>query len=169
MASPAQPTHIMALDLGTTGNRAILFDTEGKITAQAYRELTQHYPQPGWLEHDPRQIWQDTLWAMQTVLTKSGVSAQQIAAIGIAVQRETCLLWDKTTGRPLHNAIVWQDRRTAPFCQALAAAGHAAEIYRRSGLTLDAYFSATKLRWLLDRVEANLNDGLVLQLYLGGG
>jgi len=162
MTSPVHPTYVMALDLGTTGNRAILFDAEGNIAAQAYRELTQYYPQPGWLEHDPRQIWQDTLWAMQTVIAKARVSAQQIAAIGIAVQRETCLLWDKTTGRPLHNAIVWQDRRTAPFCQTLTAAGHAAEIYQRSGLTLDAYFSATKLRWLLNKVEANLNDGLGL-------
>ena len=134
-------SHVIALDLGTTGNRAILFDAAGQPVAQAYRELTQLYPQPGWLEHDPRQIWQDSVWAMRAVLEKAGVSARQVAAIGMAVQRETCLLWDKTTGRPLHNAIVWQDRRTAPICQALADAGHAAEIYRRSGLTLDAYFS----------------------------
>ncbi len=154
--APAQPTYVLALDLGTTGNRAILFDAEGKIAAQAYRELTQHYPQPGWLEHDPRQIWQDTVWAIQTVMAKSQVSTRQIAAIGIAVQRETCLLWDKNTGQPLHNAIVWQDRRTTDLCQALA--GDAAEIFHRSGLTLDAYFSATKLRWLLNRVEAGLTD-----------
>ncbi len=161
-----QPTHIMALDLGTTGNRAILFDASGQIAAQAYRELTQHYPQPSWLEHDPRQIWQDTLWAIQTVLAKAQVSAKQVAAIGLAVQRETCLLWDKTTGRPLYNAIVWQDRRTAGACQALA--GDAAEIYRRSGLTLDPYFSATKLRWLLDQVKAGRSDPVDPENILAG-
>lgn len=149
----AQPSYILALDLGTTGNRAILFDREGQQIAQAYRELTQYYPQPGWLEHDPRQIWQDTVWAIQTAIGKAEISAGQIAAIGIAVQRETCLLWDKTTGRPLHNAIVWQDRRTAPRCQQLADAGYQAEIYQRTGLTLDAYFSATKLQWLLETIQ----------------
>lgn len=148
-----QAAYILALDLGTTGNRAILFDRSGQIAAQAYRELTQYYPQPGWVEHDPRQIWQDTVWAIQTAMAKAQITAEQIAAIGIAVQRETCLLWDADTGRPLHNAIVWQDRRTASHCQQLAAAGYAAEIYQRTGLTLDAYFSATKLRWLLDQVQ----------------
>lgn len=151
----AQPSYIMALDLGTTGNRAILLDAEGKIIAQAYRELTQYYPQPGWLEHDPRQIWQDTVWVIQSVIAKAQIRAAQIAAIGIAVQRETCLLWDKTNGRPLHNAIVWQDRRTAPLCQQLAEAGYANEIYQRTGLTLDAYFSATKLQWLLKAIQSS--------------
>jgi glycerol kinase len=149
-----QPNYVMALDLGTTGNRAILFDATGQIVAQAYRELTQFYPQPGWLEHDPRQIWQDTVWVMQSVMAKATIQPAEIAAIGLAVQRETCLLWDKTTGRPLYNAIVWQDRRTAPQCQALAEAGYTAEIYQRTGLTLDAYFSGTKLQWLLDKVKA---------------
>lgn len=107
----------MALDLGTTGNRALLFDQHGQVLAQAYRELPQIYPQPGWLEHDPQQIWQDTLWAMRTVFQKAGIRAEQVAAVGLSVQRETCLLWDPTTGQPLHNAIVWQDRRTAPLCQ----------------------------------------------------
>ncbi|GAB4380405.1 MAG: glycerol kinase GlpK [Elainellaceae cyanobacterium] len=147
------PTYVMALDLGTTGNRAILFDGDGNIAGQAYKELTQYYPQPGWLEHDPREIWQDTRWVMQTALQKSQVQPTQIAAIGMAVQRETCLLWDKTTGRPLHNAIVWQDRRTAGICQQLTEAGYAADIYDRTGLTIDAYFSATKLIWLIDQVK----------------
>ncbi|NJO41066.1 MAG: glycerol kinase GlpK [Cyanobacteria bacterium CRU_2_1] len=147
------PTHIMALDLGTTGNRAILFDAEGNIAGQAYKELTQYYPQPGWLEHDPREIWQDIRWAMQTAIQRARVQPNQIAAIGLAVQRETCLLWDKTTGRPLHNAIVWQDRRTALRCQQLTQAGYAAEIYDRTGLTIDAYFSATKLAWLLEHIQ----------------
>lgn len=147
------PAYVLSLDLGTTGNRAILFDAQGAIISQAYKELTQFYPQPGWLEHDPREIWQDTCWAMQTALQKAGVSASNVAAIGISVQRETCLLWDKTTGRPLHNAIVWQDRRTAPLCNKLTEQGYAAEISYRTGLVLDAYFSATKLAWLLNHIQ----------------
>jgi len=147
------PAYVLALDLGTTGNRAILFDAEGAIVSQAYKELTQYYPQPGWLEHDPREIWQDTSWAMQTALQKAGVVASNVAAIGISVQRETCLLWDKNTGRPLHNAIVWQDRRTAPLCNQLTEQGYAAEISDRTGLVLDAYFSATKLAWLLEHIQ----------------
>lgn len=147
------PAYVLSLDLGTTGNRAILFDAQGAIVNQAYKELTQFYPQPGWLEHDPREIWQDTCWAMQTALQKAGVSASNVAAIGISVQRETCLLWDKTTGRPLHNAIVWQDRRTAPLCNQLTEQGYAAQISYRTGLVLDAYFSATKLAWLLNHIQ----------------
>ena len=148
------PAYILALDLGTTGNRAILFNAQGAIVSQAYKELTQYYPQPGWLEHDPREIWADTLWAMQTALQKAGVTASAVAAIGMSVQRETCLLWDKTTGRLLHNAIVWQDRRTAPLCNQLTEEGYADEIRDRTGLVLDAYFSATKLAWLLDQIQA---------------
>ncbi|PZD71739.1 Glycerol kinase [Acaryochloris thomasi RCC1774] len=140
--------YVMALDLGTTGNRAILFDAAGEPLTQAYRELPQHYPKPGWVEHDARDIWRDTRWAMQDVLQQANVEASQVAAIGLTVQRETCLLWDKNTGQPLHNAIVWQDRRTADRCQKLAE--HTKEIYDRTGLVLDAYFSATKLAWLLD-------------------
>lgn len=140
--------YILALDLGTTGNRAILFDAKGDLVGQAYQELSQYYPQAGWLEHDPTQIWQDTCTCMQQVVAETGVSASEIAAIGLTVQRETCLLWDRTTGQPLHRAIVWQDRRTAPICRELAS--YAAEIQQRTGLVLDAYFSATKLAWLLD-------------------
>lgn len=145
-------SYILALDLGTTGNRAILFDREGKIVSSAYKELTQYYPQPSWLEHDPREIWQDTCWAMQNALQKAGINANEVAAIGLTVQRETCLLWDKTTGRPLYNAIVWQDRRTANFCDRIKQEGHAEDIYQRTGLVLDSYFSATKLAWLLDYI-----------------
>ena len=141
-------THIMALDLGTTGNRAIIFDVAGGIVGQAYKELTQFYPQPGWLEHDPYEIWQDIGWAMGAAIADAGIEAGQLAAIGIAVQRETCLLWDRSTGEPLHPAIVWQDRRTASRCQQLAAQGQVENIYARTGLVLDAYFSATKLAWL---------------------
>ncbi|MBF2000734.1 MAG: glycerol kinase GlpK [Synechococcales cyanobacterium M58_A2018_015] len=159
--------YVMALDLGTTGNRALVFDRAGNIVGQAYRELTQYYPQPGWLEHDPRQIWQDTCWAMQTAIRKAGIQPSQIAAIGMAVQRETCLLWDKTTGRPLHNAIVWQDRRTAAHCQQLVEAGHAHDISERTGLTVDAYFSATKLTWLLEHIQT-LNPPVDLDHILAG-
>jgi glycerol kinase len=153
--STSSPAYVLALDLGTTGNRALLFDAQGAVVGQAYKELTQHYPQPGWLEHDPMEIWQGTCWAMQKVLQDTGVAASEVAAIGLTVQRETCLLWDKTTGKPLHNAIVWQDRRTAPLCTQLAQ-GYAKSISDRTGLVLDAYFSATKLTWLLEWVRLDL-------------
>ncbi|AGF52042.1 glycerol kinase [Synechocystis sp. PCC 6803] len=145
--------YVMALDLGTTGNRAILFDYEGNIVGQAYKELTQFYPKAGWVEHDALEIWRDTKTVMQEVVQKTAIQPQQIVAIGLTVQRETCLLWDKTTGQPLHPAIVWQDRRTAHFCGELTAAGYVDEIYERTGLVLDAYFSGTKLHWLLDWVK----------------
>lgn len=162
------PAYILALDLGTTGNRAILFDAQGSIVSQAYKELTQYYPQPGWLEHDPREIWQDTRWAMQTCLQKAGIAASAVAAIGMSVQRETCLLWDKKTGRPLHNAIVWQDRRTALLCNQLREQGYAAEIRDRTGLVLDAYFSATKLAWLLEHVQRWQDPSIELDNVLAG-
>ena len=149
----SQPDYIMALDLGTTGNRAILFDRSGKIVGQAYKELTQHYPQPGWLEHDATEIWQDVRWAMKAAIAEANITPTDIAAIGLTVQRETCLLWDKTTGEPLHKAIVWQDRRTAPLCDRLRAEGKADLVADKTGLILDAYFSATKLNWLLDAVK----------------
>lgn len=157
--------YILALDLGTTGNRAILFDKEGDVLAQAYKELTQYYPHPGWLEHDPTEIWQDTLSCIKKLFQEKNISPQAIAAIGLTVQRETCLLWDKTTGKPLHKAIVWQDRRTANMCQKLKAQGKADEIQETTGLVLDAYFSATKLAWLIDWVkrekpEVNLDNVL---------
>ncbi|MDZ8188650.1 MAG: glycerol kinase GlpK [Nostoc sp. ChiSLP02] len=143
--------YVLALDLGTTGNRAFVFDAEGKIVGQAYKELTQHYPQPGWLEHDPEEIWRDTCWVMETAIANAKITPSAIAALGLTVQRETCLIWDKTTGKPLHKAIVWQDRRTANLCHELQEQGYAQEIYDRTGLIIDAYFSATKLRWLLDK------------------
>ena len=145
--------YILALDLGTTGNRAILFDRSGGIVGQAYKELTQYYPQPGWLEHDAGEIWQDTRTMIESVLQDTKISSKEIAAIGLTVQRETCLLWDKTTGEPLHKAIVWQDRRTALMCQDLAAKGKDKKIQEITGLILDPYFSATKLTWLLNWVK----------------
>ncbi len=149
----------MALDLGTTGNRAIVFNRDGEIKGQAYRELTQHYPQPGWLEHDAAEIWNEVRWAMQKAVEDAQIEASEIAAIGLTVQRETCLLWDKSTGEPLHKAIVWQDRRTAPLCDRLRDEGKADLVYDKTGLILDAYFSATKLNWLLDKVkQQGVND-----------
>ncbi|MGK7877327.1 MAG: glycerol kinase GlpK [Xenococcaceae cyanobacterium] len=152
------PQYILALDLGTTGNRGILFNSQGAVAGQTYKELTQYYPQGGWLEHNPIEIWQDTLTVIQQVLQNTGISASEVAAIGLTVQRETCLLWDKTTGQPLHNAIVWQDRRTASMCRKLTEQGKAEEIQQRTGLVLDAYFSATKLAWLLDWVKREKPD-----------
>ncbi|NDJ23971.1 glycerol kinase GlpK [Nostoc sp. B(2019)] len=168
--------YILALDLGTTGNRAFVFNADCKIVGQAYKELTQYYPQPGWLEHDPLEIWQDTCWVMQTAIENAQIAPSAIAAIGLTVQRETCLIWDKTTGKPLHRAIVWQDRRTAPLCHQLQEQGYAQEIYDRTGLVIDAYFSATKLRWLLDHftdvdltnVLAGTIDSWVLWNLTGG-
>jgi glycerol kinase len=151
MTIPTQ--YILALDLGTTGNRAILFDVGGQVVGQAYVELTQYYPQSGWLEHDAGEIWQDTRVCIDRVLAETKISPSWVAAIGLTVQRETCLLWDKTTGQPLHRAIVWQDRRTAPLCRQLAQQGQTEMIRQRTGLVLDAYFSATKWVWLLDWVK----------------
>ena len=150
--------YVLALDLGTTGNRAILFDKQGNVVGQAYQELTQHYPHPGWLEHDATEIWQDTVSCMQKAIANCSAEASEIAAIGLTVQRETCLLWDKTTGKPLHKAIVWQDRRTSELCDRLKAQGKAEEIQQKTGLVLDAYFSATKLAWLIDWTKQNLPD-----------
>ena len=147
--------YVLALDLGTTGNRAILFDKNGEVVGQSYGELTQYYPHPGWLEHDPMEIWHDTRSCMEQVFRSTGVSPKEIAAAGLTVQRETCLLWDKTTGEPLHRAIVWQDRRTAQNCRELTQKGYAEKIQTSTGLVLDAYFSASKLAWLLDWVKQN--------------
>ncbi|MDJ0679928.1 MAG: glycerol kinase GlpK [Xenococcaceae cyanobacterium MO_167.B52] len=147
--------YVLALDLGTTGNRAILFNRQGNIVEQTYQELTQYYPQPGWLEHDAREIWRDTLSCIKQVIAKTNTNPHDIAAIGLTVQRETCLLWDKTTGQPLHKAIVWQDRRTANICNDLRQEGKAESIQQKTGLVLDAYFSATKLQWLINWVKQN--------------
>ncbi|MBF2067264.1 MAG: glycerol kinase GlpK [Calothrix sp. C42_A2020_038] len=154
------PKYILALDLGTTGNRAFVFNADGSVVGSAYKELTQYYLQPGWLEHDPLQIWNDTCSVMQAAIANSQIIPAQIAAIGLTVQRETCLVWNKATGEPLHNAIVWQDRRTAPFCYELQAQGYTQEIYDRTGLIIDAYFSATKLKWLLDNLDVDVNNTL---------
>ena len=144
--------YILALDQGTTSSRAILFDRAGQVLTVAQREFRQIFPQSGWVEHDAREIWRSQLAMAQDVLAKAGVGATDIAAIGITNQRETTVLWDRKTGEPVANAIVWQDRRTAQRCDALRAAGHLATIQKKTGLVLDAYFSGTKLQWLLDEV-----------------
>lgn len=148
----AEPHYILAIDQGTTSTRAILFDAEARAVATAQAEFAQHYPQDGWVEHDVEDIWRDTVATARNALAKAGLTAADIAAIGITNQRETTVLWDRVTGRPLHKAIVWQDRRTADACAALKAAGHEALVRERTGLLLDPYFSATKLGWLLDHV-----------------
>jgi glycerol kinase len=145
-------SYILALDQGTTSSRAILFDRQGQVVALAQQEYPQHFPQPGWVEHDPLDIWHTQLACAREVLQQSGTDAAEVAAIGIANQRETTVVWDRRSGEPLCHAIVWQDRRTAERCDALRAAGHAALIQRKTGLELDAYFSATKLEWLLTNV-----------------
>ncbi len=148
----ADAAPVLAIDQGTTSTRAILFDADLVPIAQARRDVRQHYPQPGWVEHDPEDIWSTVLATARDVLRQAGLRAASLAAIGIASQRETALLWDRRTGVPIHNAIVWQDRRTAGACDALERAGHAELVAARTGLRLDPYFSATKIGWLLDHV-----------------
>ena len=143
-------THILALDQGTTSSRSILFDAAGRIVGIAQREFTQYFPRSGWVEHDASEIWATQVATIAEVLARAQLTAADIAAIGITNQRETTVLWDRATGTPVARAIVWQDRRTADACARLRAAGHEAEINRRTGLVLDPYFSATKLAWLLD-------------------
>lgn len=145
--------YLLALDQGTTSSRAIVFDAAGNSLAQAQRELTQHYPQPGWVEHDPEDIWRSQLDTAREALARAGIPAGELAALGITNQRETTLLWERSSGRPLHRAIVWQDRRTADFCARLRADGLEPLFRQRTGLVLDPYFSGTKLRWLLDHIE----------------
>ena len=144
--------YILAIDQGTTSSRAILFDETLKIAAVAQEEFTQHFPQSGWVEHDPSDLWSSTAATCRAAMEKAGARAGDIAAIGITNQRETTLIWDRKTGKPIHNAIVWQDRRTHAQCQSLKAAGHEQTVTDRTGLLLDPYFSATKVAWLLDNV-----------------
>ena len=144
--------HILALDQGTSSSRSIVFDERGRIVAMAQREFRQIYPQPGWVEHDPMEIWSTQLDTAREALAKAGLKGGDIRAIGITNQRETTMLWNRRTGLPVHNAIVWQDRRTEPFCAQLRAQGLEPMVQRATGLRIDPYFSATKLRWLLDHV-----------------
>ena len=146
------PSKILALDQGTTSSRAIVFDDEARILAVAQKEFPQYFPQPGWVEHDAEEIWSSQLAVARAALRKAKLSASDIAGIGITNQRETTLLWDRRTGTPIHNAIVWQDRRTAEHCASLQRSHQAAEFRHRTGLVIDSYFSATKIAWLLKHV-----------------
>ena len=147
------PRYVLAIDQGTTGSTAMVFDQAGKVRGRGYSEFTQHYPKPGWVEHDPEEIWTVSLRVIRAALRSAKIKPADVAAIGITNQRETTVVWDRQTGRPVHRAIVWQDRRTAPLCDDLKRQG-VEELFRaKTGLVLDAYFSGTKLRWLLDHVK----------------
>ena len=145
-------TYLLALDQGTSSSRSIVFDAEGRIVAMAQREFRQHYPQPGWVEHDAQEIWETQLATAREAIAKAGLQARDLRAVGITNQRETTVVWDRRTGRPLHHAIVWQDRRGEPLCAKLREQGLDRAIRERTGLVVDSYFSATKIRWLLDHV-----------------
>ncbi|SDG28060.1 glycerol kinase GlpK [Sulfitobacter delicatus] len=146
-------THILAIDQGTTSSRAILFDSDMRVAATAQEEFPQHFPRSGWVEHDPGDLWSTTAGTCRAVIEKAGLRPDDIAAIGITNQRETTLVWDAKTGKPVHNAIVWQDRRTADFCRQLRDSGDDKIITERTGLLADPYFSGTKLKWILDNAE----------------
>ncbi len=144
---------LLALDQGTTSSRSMLFDLEGRPLGSAQREFPQHFPQPGWVEHDPNDIWESQIGTVRDVLSQTGTKPEEIIAIGITNQRETTIIWDRKTGKPVHNAIVWQDRRTANFCDELRARGLEESVSRKTGLVLDPYFSGTKIAWLLENVD----------------
>jgi len=146
-------SHILSLDQGTTSSRAIVFDHHGAIVSVAQNEFEQIFPQPGWVEHDPREIWSSQLGVATEAISMAGLAAKDIEAIGITNQRETAVVWERESGRPVYNAIVWQDRRTSKFCDQLKADGHEQTFREKTGLVLDAYFSGTKVRWILDNVE----------------
>src|ERR1700744_3456017 len=147
------PTHLIAIDQGTTSTRAIVFDAALRLVASAQQEFTQHFPADGRVEHDPEEIWQSVLATVQSAMAQAGITASDVAGIGITNQRETTLIWDRATEKPIHRAIVWQDRRTADVWAALRAAGHEPDVTQKTGLLLDPYFSATKIAWLLDHVD----------------
>ena len=145
--------YILAVDQGTSSSRAILFDHSGSIQSVAQKEFTQHFPEPGWVEHDAEEIWSSQAFVIEQAVIGLGYSAKQIAGIGITNQRETTVIWDRESGRPIYNAIVWQDRRTSAYCDELKAKGFEDKIQQKTGLIIDAYFSATKIKWILDHVE----------------
>lgn len=146
-------TYILSLDQGTTSSRAILFNKEGKIVHSAQKEFTQYFPHPGWVEHNANEIWGSVLAVIASVISESGISASQIAGIGITNQRETTVVWDKDTGSPVYNAIVWQSRQTSGICEELREKGYNDKFREKTGLLIDPYFSGTKVKWILDNVE----------------
>jgi len=160
-------TYILALDQGTTSSRAILFDKQSRIIAKAQQEFTQYFPKAGWVEHDPNEILSSQMSVAREVLRKAGITAQQVAAIGITNQRETTLLWDRNTGQAVHNAIVWQDRRTAAFCDELKERGLEPYVRKETGLVIDAYFSGTKVKWMLDHLAEHRPEVRVEDLCFG--
>ncbi|MGC9420257.1 MAG: glycerol kinase GlpK [Rhodovulum sp.] len=160
-------THILAIDQGTTSSRAILFGPDLNVVSVAQEEFPQHYPASGWVEHDPSDLWSTTAATARAAIEKAGLHATDIAAIGITNQRETTLVWDRATGKPIHNAVVWQDRRTAETCRALREAGHEASVTEKTGLLLDPYFSGTKLKWILDTVEGARDRAALGELAFG--
>jgi glycerol kinase len=160
-------TYILALDQGTTSSRAILFDGAGSIRGVAQREFAQIFPQPGWVEHDPEEIWTSQMSVAVEALGRQDIRPRDVAAIGISNQRETTLVWDRASGKPIYNAIVWQDRRTAQFCDQLKAQGHEPAIQERTGLLIDAYFSASKIAWILDHVPGARRQAEAGQLAFG--
>ena len=145
--------YVMALDAGTTSNRCILFNERGEICSVAQKEFTQYFPKPGWVEHDADEIWSTQLGVAVEAMSKIGATAEDIAAIGITNQRETVIVWDKNTGEPIYHAIVWQSRQTSEICKQLAEDGREDMIREKTGLLIDPYFSATKIKWILDNVD----------------
>jgi len=162
-----QNKYILALDQGTTSSRAMLFDHQGNIVSSAQKEFRQIYPQPGWVEHDPQEIWSTQAGVAAEAVTRAGVTGSSIAAIGITNQRETTVVWDRETGQPVYNAIVWQDRRTASYCDELKARGLDEKVRAKTGLPIDAYFSATKIRWILDNVAGAREKAMQGKLAFG--
>jgi len=159
--------YILAIDQGTTSSRAIVFDEKANRIGQSQQEFPQIFPNDGWVEHDPDAIWSSTLAVCQSVLKDTGIAAQEIASVGITNQRETTILWDITTGKPVYNAIVWQDRRTSVYCQSLVDQGWAEKVQEKTGLLIDPYFSATKIRWVLENVEGAKQKAKAGQLAFG--
>lgn len=160
-------TYILALDQGTTSSRAIIFNKVGDIISVAQKEFKQYFPHSGWVEHDPNEIWSTQIGVAAEAITKAGLSVHQIAAIGITNQRETTVIWDRNTGQPLYNAIVWQDRRTAAYCDQLKEEGKSELIQQKTGLIIDAYFSATKAKWILDHIEGAREKAVKGELCFG--
>jgi glycerol kinase len=157
--------YILSIDQGTTGTRVILFDYHGRFSQSAYREIRQFFPEPGWVEHDPQEILATVLECIKEVMEKSGIDASEIASIGISNQRETIILWERQTGKPIYNAIVWQCRRTAEYCSELKASGYSGMINEKTGLFIDPYFSATKIKWIIDNVpgtKGKIKNGEIL-------
>ncbi|MGH7330997.1 MAG: FGGY family carbohydrate kinase, partial [Polyangiaceae bacterium] len=145
--------HVLAIDQGTTGSTALVVSLEGETLGRATTEFRQHFPKPGWVEHDTREIWGSIETSVREAIASAGIKPTDLGGIGITNQRETTVIWDRKTGEPIHRAIVWQDRRTAPFCEKLRTGGHEKLFSRKTGLLLDPYFSGTKIAWLLDDVK----------------